>query len=847
MSYAFSPSLGETQPTPDQNALLYGSQPTYTPNDDFWGKCVPLPGISKSLTDGAEILFIPGKEAYTIGMGESCDYQFKRTPENEELVKYISPEHCRFSCIDSGGVLIVLIEDLSSTGTYVNGFKLKPGETKAMTHGDMITFGRALLDGALLFQKKSDPVIDQHLNSEFYDMYIVTDELGKGFFSIVKRAIHKQTKATYAVKEIEKGRFRGNAKMMESIEREVEIMRKLDDHKNIIKFFDFYDENDTIYIVMELVTGGDLLKYINNVGYLQEDEARDFFIQIVDSLIYINGKKITHRDLKPENYLVTQDKILKLADFGVAKEFDKQAFSTLCGTPIYLAPEILLSKDTYDERVDVYSAGVILFYMLMGKPPFKETSQKEIFENVKKGRVDFSNPRWKNMPEALDLVKRLMTPSPNQRISLFKINLHPWFKKTLSPSILTSPATSSNGGISAELEMHLYGNPQAVTKTDDEKLPLKLQKPFAHINPLVRGRSDPVVSPRIQFPTQKIQQIPFNFDTTAPIPPNPQPRPSRLQRKQPQPQPEENIVRSPTETILVERKKPPTSPFVTFEFKPPVAVTSTKPNIPSSLRNQVLSLETRALSEQELMPPPKPKKRKCEEIIIQDLSKRRNRASEWGKLVPSDEVLYPVVRLIKSKVFFGRSDDCDVMMEDGRASGKHCEIKYENGLVMLFDTSTNGIRVNGSIVGKNSSYRLEDKDEIAFLQKDARRKNGGDEMFYTFRMLDDSDAMQIDFIYKLKSISEKYKDVEISNSEEPLQFGRKPENDIVIAHTSVSGVHCEIGYNQEDDFLWIRDLSTFGTRVNSKKIQKDTIVKLNDGDFIYLLDTLDIGYQVIKL
>ncbi|KAJ3218859.1 Checkpoint kinase 2 [Dinochytrium kinnereticum] len=235
--------------------------------------------------------------------------------------------------------------------------------------------------------------------SPFQKRYDVRHELGRGNFATVKLAVDKQTGERCAVKIIERRRFSMNAKLLASFNREMEILKSLS-HPNIVGYRNHFEEKGIIYLVQELVPSGDLL----------------------------HKKHITHRDLKPDNFLIAENGTLKLADFGLAKG-QTGVLNTVCGTPVYLAPEILknASKKAYDNRVDLYSSGVILFYLLSGKVPFNATSQTEIFHQIQRGGIDWSDPSWITCSsEALDIILRLMHIDPEKRISLAEVEKHQW-------------------------------------------------------------------------------------------------------------------------------------------------------------------------------------------------------------------------------------------------------------------------------------------------------------------------------------------------------------------------------------------------------------------------------------
>lgn len=196
---------------------------------------------------------------------------------------------------------------------------------------------------------------------------------------------------------------------------------------------EIFDSSDKLYIVLELVTGGELFDRIVSKGSYSEKEASELMKQVLDALSYLHAKGIVHRDLKPENLLYASpapDAPIKLADFGLAKIVSSGGQSsvmhTTCGTPGYVAPEVL-KNDGYDTQVDAWSMGVILYILLCGFPPFHDDNQALLFEQIKNGKYDFPDPWWSNISDqAKDLVKKMMTVDPKARYSIDDCLKHPW-------------------------------------------------------------------------------------------------------------------------------------------------------------------------------------------------------------------------------------------------------------------------------------------------------------------------------------------------------------------------------------------------------------------------------------
>jgi len=189
-------------------------------------------------------------------------------------------------------------------------------------------------------------------------------------------------------------------------------------------------------MVMELMTGGELFDRIVEKEHYSEKEAADTIRPIVDAIRYCHSMGIAHRDLKPENLLyATTDpnSIIKITDFGLAKVINNDLMTTACGTPGYVAPEILHGKG-YDIAVDYWSIGVILYVMLCGFPPFSEDSNEKLFDMIKTGNYEFPSPQWDPISDyAKDLIKKLLVVDPSKRLNAEGILKHPWVVGDVTP------------------------------------------------------------------------------------------------------------------------------------------------------------------------------------------------------------------------------------------------------------------------------------------------------------------------------------------------------------------------------------------------------------------------------
>jgi len=210
----------------------------------------------------------------------------------------------------------------------------------------------------------------------------------------------------------------------------VDILKRVK-HENIVCLKDMHETSDKLYLVMELVTGGELFDKIVEKGSYSEKEASNIVGKILSAVEYLHSNGIAHRDLKPENLLLKSegDTEVMLSDFGLSKIIGEDTMmQTACGTPYYVAPEVL-SATGYGQEVDLWSVGVITYLLLCGFPPFYGESLPEVFEQIMKAEYDFPEPYWNDISnEAKDLIKKLLVVDPKKRYSAKQALKHPWIE-----------------------------------------------------------------------------------------------------------------------------------------------------------------------------------------------------------------------------------------------------------------------------------------------------------------------------------------------------------------------------------------------------------------------------------
>lgn len=274
-------------------------------------------------------------------------------------------------------------------------------------------------------------------SSEIKQKYELLDVLGDGNFAEVRLAINKESKERVAVKIIEP-KDKVDEKM---VKNEIEILGELD-HPNIIRLIEVFDQPAKVlkarrtYIVMELVSGGEMLERIYQKKKFTEREAKSGIKLALDVLQYAHSRGIVHRDLKPGNILFVNerdDSPVKIADWGCAAKIPdmrnpRQGLLEVCGTPVFVSPEILQRNERgYGAPTDIWSLGIILYILLCGFPPFEHEEEDGLFRIIMTGQFDFPSPHWDKVSEqAKDLIRKMLTVDPYKRITAPEALKHAW-------------------------------------------------------------------------------------------------------------------------------------------------------------------------------------------------------------------------------------------------------------------------------------------------------------------------------------------------------------------------------------------------------------------------------------
>lgn len=278
----------------------------------------------------------------------------------------------------------------------------------------------------------------------FFSKFDLHETIGTGAFSEVKIGIEKETGAKFAIKIVDRSKCKGKEDMVET---EVKILKMIK-HENIVQLYEMYEFDGKIYLVMELVTGGELFDEIMGRGTFMEKDAACIVQKILLAIQYLHRMGIVHRDLKPENLLISDrssNPEIKISDFGLSKIFKHSGvMKTACGTPGYVAPEVLKKKG-YGPQVDLWSLGVITYILLCGYPPFFDPTNAELFKKIMAGNFQFDKPWWNTISDmAKDFICKLLIVDPNSRWTASQALQHPFilincFQASQDPSQIIIP------------------------------------------------------------------------------------------------------------------------------------------------------------------------------------------------------------------------------------------------------------------------------------------------------------------------------------------------------------------------------------------------------------------------
>ncbi|XP_016945502.3 ovarian-specific serine/threonine-protein kinase Lok isoform X2 [Drosophila suzukii] len=379
-------------------------------------------------------------DEFSAGRGEANDLILTLNDLPEKILTRISKVHFiikRANCELSNPVYI---HDLSRNGTFVNNEKIGTNRKRILKNDDVISLSHPTYKAFVFKDLSPNEAIG--LPEEINKTYYVNRKLGSGAYGLVRLVYDTRTCQQFAMKIVKKNMLSGSARPStnfsdpDRVLNEAKIMKNLT-HPCVVRMHDIVDKPDSVYMVLEFMRGGDLLNRIISNKLLSEEISKLYFYQMCHAVKYLHDRGITHRDLKPDNVLLEtndEETLLKVSDFGLSKFVQKDSvMRTLCGTPLYVAPEVLITggREAYTRKVDIWSLGVVLFTCLSGTLPFSDEYGTPAAQQIKKGRFAYGHPAWKGVSQrAKLLINQMLIVDPEKRPSIDDVLQCSWLRDT---------------------------------------------------------------------------------------------------------------------------------------------------------------------------------------------------------------------------------------------------------------------------------------------------------------------------------------------------------------------------------------------------------------------------------
>lgn len=370
------------------------------------------------------------EEQYLFGRGPKCQYVL-RDPNDKESKKFRIYSKKHFRIYREGSE--VFVEDYSNNGTFVDGIKIGQDRKLPLINNAVLALAEPRNKVFVFMDLMSDD--QSSLPRELQEKYLLSRRIGTGVCGEVKLAFERSSCRKFAVKIINKKNFQSEGTATRNAQTEIEILQRID-HPCLIKTEDFYQTDDSYYIVLELMEGGELFHKLKTQQQLKESVTKLYFYQMLKAVQYLHSNGIIHRDLKPENVLLSSLEdicLIKVTDFNQSRILDSTLLMrTLCGTPSYLAPEVFTHATStgYGLAVDAWSLGVLLFVCLGGYPPFHESfGHLTVTEQIIRGEFIMVPSKWSHISDqAKDVVRKLLVVDPSKRMTIEEALQHPWLQ-----------------------------------------------------------------------------------------------------------------------------------------------------------------------------------------------------------------------------------------------------------------------------------------------------------------------------------------------------------------------------------------------------------------------------------
>ncbi|XP_030376882.1 ovarian-specific serine/threonine-protein kinase Lok isoform X2 [Scaptodrosophila lebanonensis] len=419
-----------TQGTQSQASNIWSQVESQPMDNIVWGRLYGKNIKIKSLD--------LNNEQFSAGRGDANDLILTLNDLPEKILSRISKVHFTIKRANSDLSNPVYIQDLSRNGTFVNGEKIGINKTRILQDDDIIALAHPTYKAFVFKDLSPNEAIG--LPNEITDTYLVNRKLGSGACGLVRLVYERRTCQQYAMKIVKKNllavssHHKNNQTDSERVLNEAKIMKKLE-HPCVVKMFDIVDKPDSVYMVLEFMGGGDLLNRIIGSKLLSEPTSKLYFYQMCHAVKYLHDQGITHRDLKPDNVLLEssdEETLLKVSDFGMSKFVQNDSvMRTLCGTPLYVAPEVLITggRGAYTKKVDIWSLGVVLFTCLSGTLPFSDEYGTPAAEQIKRGKYGFRHPAWQRVSQrAKSLIREMLNVDPERRPSIDAVLQNTWLR-----------------------------------------------------------------------------------------------------------------------------------------------------------------------------------------------------------------------------------------------------------------------------------------------------------------------------------------------------------------------------------------------------------------------------------
>ncbi len=384
-------------------------------------------GTLYPLCDKWEAIKLFAGEEISVGRSKTCSYLVSAKQVGDFCVKVSKVQFAVNKKPDG----CVYLKDMSTNGTFINeNKKVGKGRERRLTHEDEIKIADKTV--YLFISNNKEYHQNNAYPEEVREKYDISKQLGNGACGVVRLAFRKSDGQRFAIKSIDKRKMEAAGVTM-SLKNEVKVMKAID-HPCVIRMEDTIDTVNTLFIILELADGGELFQKIVDTGPMPEDKAKLLFYQLLSAIQYLHSKKIVHRDLKPENILLhsnDDEPLVKISDMGLSKLAINTQLKTFCGTPHYLAPEMIVNRvrhDGYSSKVDMWSLGVVLYTLLGACTPFdQDREDKPMMKQILDGDYSFRRDRFGGVSEqAKDLVRNLMKVDFTKRFSADEALKDPW-------------------------------------------------------------------------------------------------------------------------------------------------------------------------------------------------------------------------------------------------------------------------------------------------------------------------------------------------------------------------------------------------------------------------------------